>query len=134
MEKPAVIFSEAGFKMFLDFIKAVPQADSSDNPVDKLVKEFYAREDTPQTFEEIEEAHSGRGMRNNGLFDAIVGLLSQAEEPMTAERLRTALAMNGFDMDAKTFNNRMNYSMKYDSRIQRVARGTYALVEGDTNA
>jgi hypothetical protein len=47
VEKPAVIFSEQGFKMFLDFIKETQRDEPKNNPVDKLVQDYFARSDRP---------------------------------------------------------------------------------------
>lgn len=58
MEKPAVIFSEAGFKMFLDFMKGVQETKAENNPVDALVREYFERTDRPDLSGKVEEAEA----------------------------------------------------------------------------
>jgi hypothetical protein len=118
VEKPAVIFSEQGFKMFLDFIKETQRDEPKNNPVDKLVQDYFARSDRPDL--------SAPEDKMEDITQAVSDLLSKdPSRQWTTMDLVESLSELGFTVNGKGMTPTMRGVMCRCDAVVKVAKGTY---------
>jgi hypothetical protein len=128
LEKPAVIFSEAGLKIFLEFVKGAQQKD---NPVDNLVKDYFARPDRPELIpQEVEQP------KPNTLYDmdavatvVATELSSNIGTEYNSKMISVVLTEHGFEYTPKGAIAVMRGVTKRFPSVAKVGTGMYTWVD-----
>jgi hypothetical protein len=129
VEKPAVIFSDTGFKMFLEFVKGMQDQQPKDNPVDALVKEYFAREDKPDLVGKVEEVQADTKYDMDAVANVVYELLrDNYSHEFTSDDIRTELETHGFVYSLRSIAPVMKGVMNRHPEIERAGTGIWTFV------
>jgi hypothetical protein len=143
MEKPAVVFNEAGFKMFVDLIRDLSMANGAKQPVDNdldkskadaLVRAYFERDDKPDLTPKVVE-HKPNTMYNMDEVATVISseLCCNVGINYDSSMLSAVLKRHGFDYSPKGVPPVMRSAMMRYEGIQKVEPGIYTWNEGVNN-
>lgn len=133
MEKPAVVFNEAGFKMFLDLVRDLAMSNGGKQPVDNdglfdkadaddLVKAYFARTDKP----DIHAEHVDKKYDMEAIASLVAGhLTNNYPETATTEDIGKLLRSHGYEYELRAITPVMSGVMKRHPEIERIDAGVY---------
>lgn len=117
MEKPAVVFSEQGWKLFLEFLNGMKQnEESSASEVDSFVRDYYNRQ-SPTDIE--------LDLKMNEIANFVEKLLSESEGPMHNREIGKALRAEGYSYTNKGIPPVMRGVMQRKPQIKKLDKGLY---------
>lgn len=140
MEKPAVVFSEEGFKMFTDLIRDLTMAQGAKqldafnkDDADALVKEYFKREDRPELVPAEIEPPAPKTLYDMDEVALVVAteLSENIGTEYDSSMISTLLNEHDYEYTPKGAISVMRGTMKRFPSIVRVEKGLYAWREDE---
>lgn len=123
IKEPAVVFSDRGWKQFLDFMLKMNNGSQTDPEESRLVSDYFARHGSPEKTPNVRKLDDDESKE----LESLERFLKIHRRGLTASELGELMEDEGFGWSTspQACGNRLKKFMKHSGRIKKIGHGLY---------